>query len=229
MTPTTCPACGAPAVGHFCSRCGTRLAAGGLVARERRAWRFAAGFALAVLAVLILVVRGQRAAAAPERAAQPTAAIPPDLSAMSPRERFDRLYRRVLEAAETGDSTTVSRFAPMALAAYSQLDSVDADARYHAAVLQLHVAGDSTAALRLADSILVTTPHHLFGYLIRGTEAQLAGDRPALRRAQTDFLAAWDAEQKAARPEYRDHQAMLQQFHDAAKGALQPGSSRLGQ
>ena len=226
MIPTTCPACGAPAVGLFCSRCGKQLGAGNLVTRERRAWRFAAAFAAGILLVLILVVRREKVAAstrAPEATPAASAAsnaTPPDLSAMTPRERFDRLYRRVMGAAESGDTTTVARFAPMVFAAYSQLDSVDADARYHAAVLQLHVAGDSSAALRLADSILATSPHHLFGFLIRGTEAQLAGDQRSLRRAQTDFLAAWDAEQKAARPEYRDHQVMLQQFHDAAQGAL---------
>src|SRR5262245_58849471 len=112
-TPTTCPACGAPAVGLFCSRCGNRLAAGSLVARERRAWRFAAAFAAAVLLVLILIVRRERAAAStrgPESAPVVSAAAPPDLSAMSPRERFDRLYRRVMGAAESGDTATVARF-----------------------------------------------------------------------------------------------------------------------
>jgi hypothetical protein len=231
-TPTICPACGAPAVGVFCSRCGARLAAVNLVVRERRAWRFAAAFAAGVLLVLFLVIRREKVAAAvrePNPVPAAATATPPDLSTMSTRERFDRLYRRVMEAAESGDTTTVARFAPMAFAAYSQLDSVDADARYHAAVLQLHIAGDSIAALRLADSILATSPHHLFGFLIRGTEAQLVGDQRSLRLAQADFLAAWDAEQKAARPEYRDHQAMLQQFHDAAKGAAQSGGARLGQ
>ena len=231
-TPTTCPACGAPAVGLFCSRCGARLVAVNLVVRERRAWRLAAAFAAGALLVLFLVIRREKVPP-PARGPNPVPAAatgtPPDLSTMSPRERFDRLYRRVMAAAESGDTTTGARFAPMAFAGYSQLDSVDADARYHAAVLQLHIAGDSSAALRLADSILATSPHHLFGFLIRGTEAQLAGDQRSLRRAQADFLAAWDAEQKAARPEYRDHQAMLQQFHDAAKGAVPSGAARLGQ
>lgn len=135
---------------------------------------------------------------------------------MTPRERFDRLYNRVMRAAESGDTATVARFSPMAFAAYGQLDSVDADARYHAAVLQLHVLSDTAAALRLADSILAIQPHHLFGYLIRGTAGQLAGDQRLLARARADFLAAWEAEMKASRPEYRDHQAMLDQFHAAA-------------
>lgn len=137
---------------------------------------------------------------------------PPDLSTMTPRERFDRLYNRVMRAAEQADSATVFRFSPMAFAAYSQLDTVDADARYHAAVLRLHVQSDTAAALRLADAILEEQPRHLFGFLIRGMAGRLVGDERLLRRASADFLAAWDAELKVGRPEYRDHQTMLDQF-----------------
>jgi hypothetical protein len=145
-----------------------------------------------------------------------TEAALPDLSTMTPRERFDRLYNRVMSAAESGDTATVTRFGPMVLAAYRQLDTIDADARYHAAVLQLHVMGDTGSALRLADSILLASPSHLFGFLIRGTAAQLAGNAPLLKRARADFLRAWEIEMKAARPEYQDHRTMLNQFHAAA-------------
>lgn len=144
---------------------------------------------------------------------------PPDLSTMTPRERFDRLYNRVMRAAEQGDSGTVGRFAPMAFLAYEQLDSVDADARYHAAVLRLHVQGDSAAALRLADSILMSNPRHLFGFLIRGTAGRLSHDDRLLARANADFLAAWDGEMKSPRPEYQDHRAMLDQYRTMALGA----------
>jgi hypothetical protein len=41
-------------------------------------------------------------------------------------------------------------------------------------------------------------------------------DDRLLARANSDFLAAWDHEMKAARPEYRDHQTMLDQFHAMA-------------
>jgi len=176
---------------------------------------------LAVVALVWTVRRERHAAPAPAAAAAPFApggrgGAPPDLSTMTPRERFDRLYRRVMGAAESGDTATTARFAPMALMAYSQLDSVDADARYHAAVLQLHVRGDTAAALRLADTVLAANPHHLFGFLIRGTVARLAGEARPLDAAYDGFLAAWDAEIKAARPEYRDHRPMLDQFHQAA-------------
>lgn len=143
---------------------------------------------------------------------------------MSPRERFDRLYNRVMRAAEQGDSGTVARFSPMAFLAYGQLDTVDADARYHAAVLRLHVQGDTGAALRLADTIQMSNPRHLFAFLVRGTAARLIGNDRLLGRANADYLAAWDPEMQAGRPEYRDHQAMLEQFREMARRAGTPGN-----
>ena len=138
---------------------------------------------------------------------------------MSPRERFDRLYNRVMRAAEQGDTATVHRFSPMAFMAYQQLDAIDPDAQYHAAVLRLHVEQDTAGALRLADSIQQSVPHHLFASLIRGTAGRLTGNDRLVTLANREFLAAWDAEMKAVRPEYRDHQAMLDQFHAMALSA----------
>jgi hypothetical protein len=189
------------------------------------AWWVAGGFTLIAILALAWPARPRPASVAPQAPGgegPPEGGTPPDLSSLTPRERFDRLYNRVMRAAESGDTATVARFSPMAVMAYSQLDSVDADARYHAAVLQLHVRGDTAGALRLADSILAIQPHHLFGYLIRGTAARLAGDQSLLARASADFLAAWDAETRANRPEYRDHQAMLDQFRAAAAAKDSP-------
>jgi hypothetical protein len=135
----------------------------------------------------------------------------PDISQMTPRERFDRLFNRIMQAAEQGDSAQVERFTPMALGAYAQLDSADADARYHAAVLRLQV-GDQAGALALADTLLARSPGHLFGYLIRGSAARMAGDSAAAARAARDFAAHYDAEMRANRIEYREHQASLDDF-----------------
>ena len=217
--PNKCPACGTLATGRYCAQCGAALGARSLRPRERRAWQAAAVASILVLGLLVVLVWRDKASAEPavtEPAVGATPAGPPDLSTMSPRERFDRLYQRVMGAAETGDTATVARFAPMVFAAYGQLDTVDADARYHAALLRLHLQNDTAAAFRLADTILATNPRHLFGFLIQGTAALLAGNDGLLRRAQAALLAAWDQEMKAGRLEYRDHQKMLDQFHSAA-------------
>lgn len=140
----------------------------------------------------------------------------PDISQMSPRERFDRLFNRIMQAAERGDSGEMARFTPMALGAYAQLDTFDADARYHAAVVRLQ-AGDVDGARALADSILGETPGHLFGYLVRGTAAEMARDPAALGRARSEFLRRYDAEIAAGRPEYRDHAPALSAFKQEAE------------
>jgi hypothetical protein len=147
----------------------------------------------------------------------PAAAGPaPDISNMTPRERFDRLFNRIMQAAEAGDSAQVRRFTPMAFGAYDQLDTRDADARYHAAVLHMQM-GNLRAARALADTILQTSKGHLFGYLIRGTVARLAGDSAALASAERDFEAHYPAEIAAQRSEYQDHRPVLEEFKRAAE------------
>lgn len=149
---------------------------------------------------------------------QAAAESPPDLSTMGPRERFNRLYNRIMRGAEAGDEATVTRFTPMALMAYAQLDTIDADARFHAALLQVHT-GNSAAARALGDSVLVQNPGHLFGYMILGTVARWEKDDAALRRAYTGFLEHYDAEMKAGREEYSEHTNSVNDFRQAALDA----------
>jgi hypothetical protein len=143
---------------------------------------------------------------------------PPDLSTMSPRERFNRLYNRIMRGAESGDEATVTRFTPMAMMAYAQLDTVDADARFHAALLQVHT-GNADGAKALGDTVLSQTPGHLFGYVILGTVARWKKDEPALRKAYAGFLQHYDAEMKAGRTEYDEHTKSLEDFRKAALAA----------
>lgn len=176
-----------------------------------------------LLTLLVLLARREPAAPAPTPAADAPFAsggtgAPPDLSQMSPREQFDRLYNRVMQASEAGDTAQVAQFTPMALMAYSALDSADADARYHAAMLRLHT-GDPTGARALADSILAGQPGHLFGYLIRGALARWDGNQAALAAVYRDFNNSYDAETRAGRPEYLDHRQALDRFREQARGA----------
>jgi hypothetical protein len=143
----------------------------------------------------------------------------PDISNLTPRERFDKLFDRIMRAAETGDAGTVERFAPMALSAYGMLGAeIDADARYHAALIRLHT-GDVDGAGALADTILVKQPSHLFGIILRGTIARFRQDQKALNQTYTDFLAHYDAETRAKRPEYEAHPRAIEQFLKDARAA----------
>lgn len=164
-------------------------------------------------------------AAAPAAAEAPFAAggggadgAAPDISNMTPRERFDRLFNRIMRAAEQGDETTVTTFAPMAISAYGMLDSADADARYHAALIYLHT-GNVDGARALADTILQRQPAHLFGYVIRGTIARFNKDDALLRKSYRDFLSHYDAETNAKRAEYSEHPRALEEFLKAARAA----------
>src|SRR5918995_4867974 len=248
-TPTPiCPSCGAAAAGNFCSACGASLiarackacraelspparfchrcgrpvgtASGGGARSERRAWL--------VAGTLCVLLVGGIAYKVSSSAPQPTApdmanagasgARAPDISGMSPRERFDRLYNRIMQAAERGASAEVERFTPMALGAYEQLDTRDVDARYHAAVIHLQ-AGNIPEARALADTILMESPGHLFGYVIRGTAARIQGDPAVQARAEREFLEHYQAETAANRVEYLDHRPVLDEFKQEAERA----------
>ncbi len=157
--------------------------------------------------------------------AGPTAAgAPPDISRLTPRERFNRLYNRVMQAAQAGDEATVGRFTPMALSAYEMLDTLDADARYHAALIRAHT-GEVERARALGDSILASEPGHLLGYVVRGTAARWRKDEAALREAYQEFLARYEKEMKANRPEYSEHRSSIEEFRRAAQAALPTAGS----
>lgn len=148
----------------------------------------------------------------------------PDISSMTPRERFDRLFNRIMQASARGDSLEVLRFTPMAIAAYQQLDTIDIDARYHAAVLHLGV-GDFAPAYALADTIITESPHHLFGYMIRGTAAGLQGNSSAEASAERDFLAFYRAEMAAGRPEYGEHRPAIDEFRERSEKSGKAGTT----
>ncbi|HEX6090366.1 MAG TPA: zinc ribbon domain-containing protein [Gemmatimonadales bacterium] len=239
----TCAACQAElsAGARFCHRCGASAspgvrAAGQATRPEKTAW-IAAGSLVLFLMMIVgyRVLTGNTAAAgarapdmanagnaAPGGAADPGGGLPtgraPDISALSPQERFLRLNNRVMEAAGRGDTATVVNFTPMALGAYAQLPSATNDERYHAAVLHAQV-GRAAEALALADTMLQTTPRYLLAYVVRGDIAEIQRDSARLRAAFADFQAAYDEEIRAPRAEYVDHRNVLDDFLQRARSA----------
>jgi len=174
-----------------------------------------------IAAVLAFVSRGPSgppAAATAGIAQGAPAGGMPDLSQMTPREQFDRLYNRVMTASEQGDTATANRFSPMALMAYQNLPEVDQDARYHAAMLRLH-GGDIEGAQQLADSIGTVQKGHLFSYVLNAAIARFTGDQAGLKRSYEGYLGALDGETAAGRTEYQDHKTMLDNFTKQAREA----------
>jgi hypothetical protein len=219
-SPAACPACSAPlaADAKYCHRCGRAVTAGG--SAERTPWIFAWTVVAICLAGIVYFVNHKPSAqTGPDMANAGTAGAagaagggaPPDISQMTPRERFLRLHDRIMSAAGQGDTATVARFSPMALTAYTMLDTFDSDLRFHAAAIHLQLR-QYPEALALADTIQATARDHLFADMLRAEVAQARGQQAEFARYRRDFLAHYDAELAQKRPEYEEHKAMLEAF-----------------
>lgn len=210
---------------RFCHRCGAAVRGGGAGgSRERTAWIVAGAAVVLALAALVWRTGGAFRPTVPDMAnAGNTGAAgagpAPDISSMTPRERFDRLWDRVFRAEAANDTSTIIQFTPMAIGAYQMLDSVDADARYHAAMLHVLI-GEFPAARALADTVLLDAPGHLFGYMIRGEAADRSNDSVSLKKSYADFLDHFDQEMKSGRAEYAEHRPILDDFRTRARAGL---------
>jgi len=129
----------------------------------------------------------------------------PDISNMSPQERADRLYNRVMTLATEGKVDSVQFFAPMALIAYHDLAPFNADERYDMGRIG-EVAGALPFAKAQADSILLANPNHLLGLILEARLATIAGDTTQLRAYERRLVAAEKTELATKRDEYIRHQ-----------------------
>lgn len=231
----TCPSCSTPvaAGARFCHACGTSLGAPQppasrlLLPMGSRAglipW-IVAGVAVAVLAV-VLVARLGSGGAAPTAAASPTSGPGtepngmPDISKMSPQERADLLFDRVMSAHEQGDSQQVTFFGPMALQATAMLGTLNDDEHYHVGLVNAAL-GNFAATAAEADTIAKDDPRHLFVPLLRWEVASHDHDTAGMRRAYRQFLDNYDKEIATGKPEYTAHKARLDAFLEEARGAL---------
>jgi len=144
----------------------------------------------------------------------------PDISNLSPQERADRLYNRVMLLASEGKVDSVRFFAPMALTAYQMLAPLNADQRYDMGRIG-EVVGAIPLAKAQADSILRENPNHLLGLILEARLATLAGDTTQLRSWERRLVAAEKVETAKKREEYVRHQ-------DDITNALQQARKSLG-
>ena len=222
-TQTNCEQCqvALSAGARYCHRCG-RVAGEAAQAGSRTPWIVAGTVVVALVVAIgfralggINLITPDMANSGNQGLAGAPVVQPPDISQMTPRERFDRLFARVMEAGARQDSTVVMDFTPMALGAYDQLDLFDQQARYRAAMIRLQV-GEFQGATALADTILTETPHHLLGLVVAGTAASFQGDTNGLGDAYREFLDHYDTQLEAGYPEYAAEQAMIESFREAA-------------
>lgn len=206
-----CSTCRAPLTpgARFCHRCGTP--AGAAPARPSGVGT-ALPWAVAGIALLALVAlaAGQRFGRSTEDGSQRVAGgavqtRAPDISGLTPAERAERLYDRIMGAAERGQVDSVRFFMPMALQSYESLGSLSLDQRYDLGRLA-EVAGDAPLAEAQADTILRQHPDHLLGLLLASRAARLRGDEATARQRLARMSRVADVERRKQLPEYLLHQ-----------------------
>jgi len=223
----TCASCAAELSpgAKFCHRCGTGIGgAHGLTSGRAEPARNLLPWIVAALAFLALFAmaagRGFNAqrgstldgsqnalpqAGLDDRGTAPPGMRGPDISNLSPQERADRLYNRVMLLANEGKVDSVQFFAPMAITAYQLLAPLNIDQRYDMGRVG-EVAGALPLAQAQADSILRENPNHLLGLILQARLAALARDTVRLRSIERRLLTAEKTELATKKDEYTRHQ-----------------------
>lgn len=134
----------------------------------------------------------------------------PDISAMSPDERADRLYERIMiyDAQNARDSLLL--FAPMALSAHEMVPALTAERRYHAGQIA-EASGLPDMARAQADTILQANPQHLLGLVLAARASRLAGDVTSAARFDDQLLRVADDELARSLPEYDAHRSEIEE------------------
>ena len=128
----------------------------------------------------------------------------PDISQLSPQERADRLFNRVMVLNSEGKTDSVLFFAPMAIEAYRMLSPMNADQRYDLGRIA-EVAGALPLARAQADSILAENSNHLLGLILGARIAQLDKRDADQKALAARLIAAYPKESARKLPEYERH------------------------
>lgn len=227
-----CASCGAevPAGARYCTVCGEPVSgseAGSVT--DKAPWIIAAvSIILVVVLVVVFLPTGTRSGAGASGGGGQAPFMGPGGSDASGadaglstdmRTNADRLFNRIMMAAEQGNEAEVAQFMPMALQAYGMVDDLDADGTYHLALLHL-TAGTHEQALEAARRLLDDDPSHLLGLAVAAEASAALGDPAAADDYWQRYLDAYGAEAGKPLPEYVDHQPMLTQYRDQAREAL---------
>ena len=220
-TPTSCPRLPLPPrspAARYCHRCGRAVTSG---VGERGPWIVAWALVLVALSGITWFVltkdtgqrhpghgqrRQRRRRADAGRRRQHPAGHQPDVAAgaIPPAARPDHDRRRAAATPRTAQRLRRWRSAPTACWTRSTPTPATTPAAIHVRL------GDYAAALALADTIQAEAPRHLFGDLLAARGGPGPGaTRPTPSAPARPSCGHYDAEIKAGRPEYREHQAML--------------------
>ena len=224
-----CTACGTElaAGSRFCHRCGaavdgTRASAPAATAApglsKALPWSV---LALALVALIALVfAQNDLRPVPPEMGSAPLGGpmggVAPDISSMSPQERADRLFNRVMSLASEGKADSAAFFSPMALGAFDALAPHNAHQRYDIGLIAL-VSGRPELAAAQADTMLTQRPTHLLGLALAIRAAEARRDAAARAAFQRRLIAAEQAELATGLQEYGDHNSDIIEAVRAAR------------
>lgn len=244
----SCATCDAPLTpgARFCHRCGTP--AGATPAAASRGFAGVLPWAVAALAMvsLIALVAGQRfgdrgtptgtsavldgangqgstVISAPNAPTSDRTGMPraPDISQLTPEQRAERLYDRIMTEAEAGRPENVRTFLPMAIAAFEMLSPMSLDQRYDLGRIA-EVGGDTTLARAQADTILQQRATHLLGLVLGARAARMVGNEPHAKQFDERLVSVAPRERVTGLPEYQLHKTDI----DAALAAAARPSSK---
>jgi hypothetical protein len=238
-----CAACSAAlsAGARFCHRCGTPLGQGPPITRTPAPSGGAAsilpwGVAFVALLALVAMAAGKNFGAAKGSGIDgsanslPTQAVDgvsaqqgppggsgaPNIANLSPSERANRLYTRIMEYAEGGKVDSVAFFAPMAMASHELLPEPTADERYHFGRIA-EVTNTPVVAKAQADTILTANPNNLLGLLLASRAARLIKDEAAAKQFDRRLLKALEPELATRLPDYEMHRAEIERAAEEAR------------
>jgi tetratricopeptide (TPR) repeat protein len=223
-----CSECGAavPAGAQYCPSCGAGVGQAAAGGGSKAGWIIAAG-AVVVVLLFVFLPRGTDRVAAPPAGSQQApfagsggGAPGGSMGGLSSdmRTNADRLFNRIMAAAEQGNQGEVDQFMPMAIQAYGMVDDLDDDGLYHLGLLHL-TAGDTDEARNTAQRILDGSPEHILGLGLAATAADEAGDEAAAETFWGRLLDGYSQEAGKPLSEYLDHQNMLDEYRRQAMEA----------
>jgi len=235
-----CEQCGnsLSATARFCANCGYSISGDAPATAGSSAGRGAgavpaalAPWLLPIVAIVAIVgyaLVSRSSGGAPAAAADPAAGatiLAPDISSLSPDERVDRLFNRIMTLASAGKDDSVAFFAPMAVSSFSALMPLNVHRRYDLGLVLL-VSGDTDGAKAQADTILSSSPTHLLGLALAMRASNASGNAAEFKRVGAKFTASLTAERAKALPEYADHAPDIADAIEEAAGRRTSAISR---
>lgn len=231
-----CAACGAAlsAGARFCHRCGTPVGQGSPVITPGAHPGSSSNsniipWALAFVAVMVLVAnfagknfgkaKGSAVDGSSNSIANPAIDGPamaqaqgqgraPDISQMTPSERAQNLFNRIMTYAEANKMDSAMMFIPMGIPAHQMIENPSNDERYHLTRLA-EFARDTTLMRAQSDTILATEPNSLLGLMAGIRAAEMNKSTAKLKQLNNKFLSVLDVELAKNPVDYQVHRSEI--------------------